>query len=150
MFDIAWSELLIIAVVALIFIGPKDLPKAMRTAARWMRAGQRLAREFQGHVDELVREAELEELRDKARQAASRPFATHLDNIIDPKREIFEALTPPSELHSPVAGTPPDAPAGAAPGHVPASPTPPGPTPPGPTPVEPPPEPSAAQANHVG
>jgi sec-independent protein translocase protein TatB len=112
MFDIAWSELLIIAIVALIFIGPKDLPKAMRTGARWMRAGQRLAREFQSHVDELVREAELEELREKARQVGPRQFAEHIENVIDPKREIFEAMAQPAELNHPVL--PPEAPAPAS------------------------------------
>jgi sec-independent protein translocase protein TatB len=128
MFDIAWSELLIIAIVALIFIGPKDLPKAMRTGARWMRAGQRLAREFQSHVDELVREAELEELREKARQATPRQFAEHIENVIDPKREIFEAMAQPPELNHPVM--PPE--------------------PPKTEPGEPQPEQQAQPASHAG
>lgn len=101
MFGLAWSEIIIIAVVALVVVGPKDLPRAMRTAARWMRAGQKLAREFQGHVDELVREAELEELREKVSKAASEPISAHLESMIDPGGDLTEALKPPDPLTPP-------------------------------------------------
>ena len=80
MFGFSWSELLIIGIVALVTVGPNDLPKAMKTAARWMRAGQKLAREFQSHVDDLVREAELDELREKARAVASMSLTSHLES----------------------------------------------------------------------
>ena len=98
MFGLAWSEILIIGVVALVVVGPKDLPRAMRTAARWMRAGQKLAREFQGHVDDLVREAELEELREKIQKAASEPLSTHVAAALDPGGVMAEALNPPEGL----------------------------------------------------
>jgi sec-independent protein translocase protein TatB len=99
MFGFSWSEILIIGVVALVLIGPNDLPRAMKTAARWMAAGRKLAREFQGHVDDLVREAELDELREQARKLATQPLSTHIQNAIDPHRELAEALSPPVELH---------------------------------------------------
>src|ERR1700761_3942731 len=95
MFGFSWSEILIIGVVALVFIGPKDIPRAMKTAARWMSAGRKLAREFQGHVDELVREAELDELRDQARKLASKPLSAHLESMVDPDRELAAAIAPP-------------------------------------------------------
>jgi sec-independent protein translocase protein TatB len=100
MFGLSWSEILIIGVVALIFIGPNDLPRAMKTAAKWMSAGRKLAREFQGHIDDLVREAELEEFREKARQAAMTPLSSHLQSFVDPKGEIAQAFTAPDEVHS--------------------------------------------------
>jgi sec-independent protein translocase protein TatB len=100
MFGLSWSEILIIGVVALIFIGPNDLPRAMKTAAKWMSAGRKLAREFQGHIDDLVREAELEEFREKARQAAMTPISSHLESFVDPKGEIAQAFTAPDEVHS--------------------------------------------------
>jgi sec-independent protein translocase protein TatB len=92
MFGFSWSEILIIGVVALVLIGPNDLPRAMRTAARWMSAGRKLAREFQSHVDDLVREAELDELREKARKLAMQPLSSHLEAMVDPNREISQTL----------------------------------------------------------
>jgi sec-independent protein translocase protein TatB len=99
MFGLSWSEILIIGVVALVLIGPNDLPRAMKTAARWMSAGRKLAREFQGHIDELVREAELEEFREKARKIAMRPVSSHIESILDPNRELADALSPPGARH---------------------------------------------------
>ena len=59
MFDFAWSELGLIAVVAMILIGPKDMPVAIRSVTAWIRKARRMAAEFQTHVDEMVREADL-------------------------------------------------------------------------------------------
>ena len=58
MFDIGWSEMLIIGVVALVVIGPKELPGALKTFAYWMKQARKLAREFQSGVDEMIRQAE--------------------------------------------------------------------------------------------
>ncbi len=106
MFGLSWSEILIIGVVALVFIGPNDLPKAMKTAARWMSAARKLAREFQGHVDDLVREAELDELRDQARKLAMQPMA-HLESLVDPDKEIAKGIAAPDNLHELLTGTSP-------------------------------------------
>ena len=57
MFDLAWSEIALIGVVALVVIGPKDLPEAIRGLARGVQKLRRMASEFQGQADELVREA---------------------------------------------------------------------------------------------
>ncbi len=103
MFGFSWSEILIIGVVALVFIGPNDLPKAMKTAARWMSAARKLAREFQGHVDDLVREAELDELRDQARKLAAQPLA-HLESLVDPDKEIAKGIAAPDNLHELLTG----------------------------------------------
>ena len=63
MFDLAWSEIALIGVVALVVIGPKDLPEAIRGVARGVQKLRRMASEFQGQADELVREANLDEVR---------------------------------------------------------------------------------------
>jgi sec-independent protein translocase protein TatB len=63
MFDISMSELLVIGVIALLIVGPKDLPKLMRQVSQWLGAARRMAGEFRRHVDDLMRETELEELR---------------------------------------------------------------------------------------
>lgn len=63
MFDIAWSELILVGAVALVVIGPKDLPKAMRTLGQAIGKVRRMAAEFQGQFNDAMREAELDELK---------------------------------------------------------------------------------------
>lgn len=63
MFDIGWSELMALVVIAIIFVGPKDLPRMMRTAGQYVAKVRAMAREFQNSFEDLAREAELDELR---------------------------------------------------------------------------------------
>lgn len=63
MFDIGWTELLLIAIVAIVCIGPKDLPIVLRTLGKMARKARGLAREFQASVEEVIRETELSEAR---------------------------------------------------------------------------------------
>lgn len=65
MFDVAPTELLLCAVVALLVIGPKDLPNAMRTLGRWVGRARGVARHFRSGFDDMVRQAELEEMEKK-------------------------------------------------------------------------------------
>lgn len=62
MFDVAPTELLIVAVVALVVIGPKDLPRTMRVVGRWVGKARGVARHFRSGFDAMVREAEMEEM----------------------------------------------------------------------------------------
>lgn len=74
MFDIGWSELALIAVVALVAIGPKELPGVLRTLGQWVGKVRRMASEFQGQFQEAMREAEMADLKesfDEVRKAAS-------------------------------------------------------------------------------
>jgi len=74
MFDIGWSEFALIAVVALIAIGPKELPGVLRTVGQWMGKARKMAAEFQGQFQEAMREAEMADLKksfDEVREAAS-------------------------------------------------------------------------------
>jgi sec-independent protein translocase protein TatB len=66
MFDIGWGELVVIGIVALIVIGPKELPTVMRTAGEWMGKIRRMASEFQGQFHEAMREAEMVEIKKQA------------------------------------------------------------------------------------
>ena len=63
MFDFAWSEMAVIAAVALVLIGPKDMPVAIRTITGMIKKARRMAGEFQTHVDEMLREANLDEVK---------------------------------------------------------------------------------------
>ena len=68
MFDVAPTELLLVVVVALVVIGPKDLPKAMRFVGKWMGKARGMARHFRSGLDTMMREAELEELEKQWRE----------------------------------------------------------------------------------
>lgn len=84
MFDIAWSELGVIAVVALVVIGPKDLPKVLRTVGQWTAKARSMAREFQSGLDDMVREAELDELRKAAKQVSDFSIENEVKKTFDP------------------------------------------------------------------
>jgi sec-independent protein translocase protein TatB len=74
MFDIGWSEIAVIAVVALIAIGPKELPGVLRMVGQWMSKARKMAAEFQGQFQEAMREAEMADLKksfDEVKEAAS-------------------------------------------------------------------------------
>ena len=72
MFDIGASELLLIVVVAIVVIGPKDLPLAMRTAGRWIARMRRVSNHFRSGIEAMIREAELEEMEQKWREENER------------------------------------------------------------------------------
>jgi sec-independent protein translocase protein TatB len=72
MFGVDTSELVLLAVLALIFIGPKDLPNALRTLGRWVGQVRGMARHFHSGVEAMIREAELEEMDKKWREENER------------------------------------------------------------------------------
>jgi sec-independent protein translocase protein TatB len=91
MFDIAPSELLLVAVVALLVIGPKDLPLALRTAGRWMGKVRRMSNHFRAGVETMIREAELAEIEKEWRERNARIMAEH------PDAEMLDATIPQSD-----------------------------------------------------
>ena len=72
MFGVDTSELILVAVLALIFIGPKDLPQALRTVGRWVGQVRGMARHFTSGIESMIREAELEEMEKKWREENER------------------------------------------------------------------------------
>src|SRR5262245_57036123 len=100
MFDIGWSEMLIIGVVALVVIGPKELPGALKTFAYWTKQARKLAREFQSGVDEMIRQAELDEAK-QAVEEARRKIARDVEESVDPTGEVKQALTDVKEINAP-------------------------------------------------
>ena len=83
MFDFAWSELALIAVVALIAIGPKDMPAAIRAVTGWVKKARRMAAEFQTHVDEMVREADLSEIRSSINEIRNFDIRGEIERTVD-------------------------------------------------------------------
>lgn len=84
MFDIGWGELLLIGVVALIAIGPKELPTVLRTLGQYMGKIKRMAAEFQGQFQEAMREAEMADLKKHADELTSAVAdATKFDPLAD-------------------------------------------------------------------
>ena len=72
MFDIGASELLLTVIVAIVVIGPKDLPLALRTAGRWIGKIRRVSGHFRAGIETMIREAELEEMEKKWREENER------------------------------------------------------------------------------
>ena len=106
MFDFAWTQIGLIGIVALVLIGPKDLPIAIRTVAGLVKKARRMAGEFQTHVDEMVKDTELADIRNQISEIRN----------FDIKREVAKAVDTDGSLRAsfhdpfqPVA-TPPPAP----------------------------------------
>jgi sec-independent protein translocase protein TatB len=95
MFDFAWSELALIAVVALVVIGPKDLPRVLRTTGQWVRKARAIAREFQSSLDQMVREAELDDVKRDIDSATRFDFEKEFTKTVDPQGELQRSLSEP-------------------------------------------------------
>jgi sec-independent protein translocase protein TatB len=92
MFDFAWSEIALIAVVAMIAIGPKDMPVAMRAVTGWIKKARRMAAEFQTHVDEMMREADLSEVRNSINDIRQFDFRTEVEKAIFIKKWRYRGI----------------------------------------------------------
>ncbi|MDJ0895364.1 MAG: Sec-independent protein translocase protein TatB [Alphaproteobacteria bacterium] len=88
MLDIGFQELLIIAAVAIIVVGPKQLPHAMKAVMAMVRKAKAAAREFQSGIDELVREAELDDVRKELEKADVKSIAQDFEKSVDPTGEF--------------------------------------------------------------
>jgi sec-independent protein translocase protein TatB len=111
MFDLGWGKIVIIAVIALVVIGPKELPAVLRTVGQWMGKIRRMAAEFQGQFQEAMREAEMADLKKSidAITDATRGIGSGFDPVASVSKDLekaFEekpAAPPPT---APVAGEP--------------------------------------------
>lgn len=104
MFDIGWTEMALIAAVAIIVIGPKDLPLALKTVGQWMAKARAMAREFQGSVDEMIRESEIDKLKKDVEEAASKLDVTK--ELQATTAEIEKSLEMPSIEMDPLKDQP--------------------------------------------
>lgn len=93
MFDFAWSEIALVGIVALLVIGPKDLPEAVRGVARGIAKLRRMASQFQGQADELVREANLDEVRNSINEIRNFNVRDQLSKAIDEDGSIRKTFS---------------------------------------------------------
>ena len=111
MFDIGWSELVVIGVVALIAIGPKELPGVLRMVGQWMGKARKMASEFQGQFNEAMREAEMADLKktfDDVRDAAADLKSNNI--MTSMQKDAAEALRIEDMTQPPVMPTTPEPP----------------------------------------
>lgn len=118
MFDIAWSELALIGGVALVVIGPKDLPKVMRTMGQWTRKARLLAGEFQRNIDDMMRESELAEMKKQVQEVSALSAQSRADlekNLTDFDPDKVRDMAAAASLKAEAAAPPTAAPPAAAP-----------------------------------
>lgn len=97
MFDLGWDEMAVIAVVALVVLGPKELPNALRTVSGLMKQARKLANEFQSGVHQIIREAELEDAKNAIADLKNKDIAGAIEKHLDSDGEIKAALKEPLE-----------------------------------------------------
>jgi sec-independent protein translocase protein TatB len=93
MLGLDWTELALIVVVAVVVIGPKDLPEAVRGIAKGIQKLRRMAGEFQGQLDEVVREAKLEDVRNQINEIRNFDFRGAVEREIDKDGSIRKTFT---------------------------------------------------------
>ncbi len=99
MFDFAWSEIALIGGVALIAIGPKDMPVAIKAMSDTIKKLRRMAGEFQGHVDEMLREADLGDVKSSFNELRSLNPKAMVQRAIDPDGTVRSAFADPFRDH---------------------------------------------------
>ena len=92
MLDLGWQEFFLIATIAVVVVGPKDLPKVIRTVVGWIRKVRSMARDFQGSIEEVAREAELDEVRQEALKLTKQDMSKTILDTVDPDRDLANAL----------------------------------------------------------
>jgi sec-independent protein translocase protein TatB len=92
MFDLGWLEFALVGLIMILVLGPKELPHAMRSIARFMRKARRLASEFQGHMDDLVREADLDDVKQSINSIKNKDVSALINEAVDPAGEIKKEL----------------------------------------------------------
>jgi sec-independent protein translocase protein TatB len=92
MLDLGWQEFFLIATIAVVVVGPKDLPNVIRAVMQWIRKIRTMAREFQGSIEEIAREAELDEVRREATKLMDQDFSKSILDTVDPDREMVNSL----------------------------------------------------------
>ncbi|WP_420405039.1 Sec-independent protein translocase protein TatB [Nisaea sp.] len=92
MFDLGWQEFMLIAFVAVVVVGPRDLPRVVRSVSTYIRKARSVARDFQNSLEEVAREAELDELRKEAKSISSGDLEKKVNDWVDPSGETKKEM----------------------------------------------------------
>ena len=117
MFDLSWSHILILLIVALVVVGPKDLPKMMRTTGRWLGKARAMADQFRKSFDEMARQSELDELRAEIEALRAHKPLSDIEQSMNqsilppdppplPQLSQMEQAIPPGDMADPLAHAP--------------------------------------------
>jgi sec-independent protein translocase protein TatB len=106
MFGFSWAEIGLIMAVALIAIGPKDLPVAIRTVTKMVKKARGMAAEFQGHVDEMMRDANLSEVKQEIDKLRQFDFKSAAEKAIDPDGMLRDTVGRPFDVPNMAAAAP--------------------------------------------
>ena len=92
MFDLGWQEFILIAIITVIVVGPKDLPRVVRSISQWVRKARSMAREFQNSLEEVAREAELEDVRREVQSISKDGIGKSLEKQFDPDGSVRSSV----------------------------------------------------------
>ena len=105
MFGMGWPEMFVIAVATILVVGPKEIPRVLRTITLWVRKIKGMAREFQSSLDEIARDAELDDIKKEIQKAQDFDLQRDIEDAVDPNgefgnsiREIGESMETPEKL----------------------------------------------------
>ena len=93
MIDIGWSEMAVVALIALLILGPKELPQAMRMVAHWVKKARSVTREVQSGINDMIREAELEDAKKVVESARPGALEKTIGSALDPTGGVGESLS---------------------------------------------------------
>lgn len=116
MFDIGWTEMALIAVVAVVVIGPKELPKVMREVGLWVSRARNMSRVFMNQLEEMSRQAGIEEVRKEAEKLRQLNPAREIEKAVDPDGVIARQGEELAKIGTGTALEPPRPPSAAEPG----------------------------------
>ncbi len=97
MFDIGWAEMMFVVIVAVLVIGPKDLPRAIATIGKYVRKARAMARDFQSGIDDLAKETELDEIKKDLQQTTDFNLKKQVEDAVDPTgsfEDMFNDVKP--------------------------------------------------------
>ncbi|MFX4222200.1 MAG: Sec-independent protein translocase protein TatB [Thalassobaculum sp.] len=92
MFDLGWQEFLLVAIITVIVVGPKDLPRVVRSVSQFVRKARSMAREFQTSLEEVAREAELDDVRREVQSISKDGIGKSIEKQIDPDGSMRESV----------------------------------------------------------